>query len=32
MGKAGTKQNTKADVSLPHPPPSSSFFTQHSVY
>ena len=32
MGKAGTKQNTKADVSLPHPPPSSSFFTRHSVY
>ena len=33
MGKAGHKQNTKADVSLPHPPPSSSFmFTRHSVH
>lgn len=33
MGRAGTKQNTKADESLPRPPPSSSFmFTRHSVY
>lgn len=33
MGKAGPKQNTKAEVSLPHPPPSSSFmFTRHSVH